>query len=102
MCGFARITEGHPVGILANNGILFAESSQKGAHFVEPRLRGASRPARPPEHHRLHGGQGVRGGRDRTGRAKLVMAVACADVPKFTVVTGGSFGAGNYAMCGRA
>jgi acetyl-CoA carboxylase carboxyltransferase component len=78
--GFARI-EGIPVGILANNGVLFAESAQKGAHFVELCCKA--------------------GGIARDG-AKLVMAVANARVPKFTVVTGGSFGAGNYAMCGRA
>src|SRR5262245_13698944 len=101
VCGFARI-EGFPVGILANRGILFAESSQKGAHFIELACN-----RRIP----LVFLQNIKGcmvGREyeegciaRDG-AKLVMAVACADVPKFTVVTGGSFGAGNYAMCGRA
>ena len=101
VCGFARI-EGVPVGILANNGVLFADSSQKGAHFIElcctrrvplvflQNITGF-----------MVGKEYEEGGIARDG-AKLVMAVACADVPKFTVVTGGSFGAGNYAMCGRA
>ncbi len=101
VCGFARI-EGLPVAILANAGVLFAESSRKGAHFVELACK-----RRIP----LVFLQNVTGfmvgkeyetaGIARDG-AKLVMAVACADVPKFTVVTGGSFGAGNYGMCGRA
>jgi len=101
VCGFARI-EGHPVGILANRGILFAESSQKGAHFVELACK-----RRVPLVFLQNitgfmvGREYEEGGIARDG-AKLVMAVACADVPKFTVVTGGSFGAGNYAMCGRA
>ena len=99
--GFARI-EGVHVGILANNGVLFAESSQKGAHFIElcckrriplvflQNITGF-----------MVGVEYEAGGIARDG-AKLVMAVANAQVPKFTVVTGGSFGAGNYAMCGRA
>ena len=101
VCGFARI-EGHPVGILANRGVLFAESAQKGAHFIELACQ-----RRIP----LVFLQNITGfmvgkeyeeaGIARDG-AKLVLAVACAEVPKFTVVTGGSFGAGNYAMCGRA
>jgi acetyl-CoA carboxylase carboxyltransferase component len=101
VCGFARL-DGYPVGILASNGVLFAESSQKGAHFVELACK-----RRIP----LVFLQNVTGfmvgkeyeaaGIARDG-AKLVMAVACAEVPKFTVVTGGSFGAGNYGMCGRA
>ena len=101
VCGFARI-EGYPVGILANNGVLFAESSQKGAHFIELACR-----RRVPLVFLQNitgfmvGKEYEAGGIARDG-AKLVMAVACADVPKFTVVTGGSFGAGNYAMCGRA
>ena len=101
VCGFARI-EGFPVGILANRGILFPESSQKGAHFVELACK-----RRIPLVF-LQNITGFMVGREyeeagiaRDG-AKLVMAVACAEVPKFTVVTGGSFGAGNYAMCGRA
>src|SRR6201993_2135269 len=99
--GFARI-EGFHVGILANNGVLLAESAQKGAHFIElcckrriplvflQNITGF-----------MVGTEYEAGGIARDG-AKLVMAVANARVPKFTVVTGGSFGAGNYAMCGRA
>src|SRR5438309_11387887 len=99
--GFARI-EGYPVGILANNGVLFAESSQKGAHFIELACK-----RRVPLVFLQNltgfmvGKEYEWGGIARDG-AKLVMAVANAAVPKFTVVTGGSFGAGNYAMCGRA
>jgi len=101
VCGWARI-EGYPVGILANNGVLFAESAQKGAHFIElactrrvplvflQNITGF-----------MVGKEYEAGGIARDG-AKLVMAVACAEVPKFTVVVGGSFGAGNYGMCGRA
>jgi acetyl-CoA carboxylase carboxyltransferase component len=101
VCGFARI-EGFPVGILANNGVLFAESSQKGTHFIElacqrkvplvflQNITGF-----------MVGTEYEAGGIARDG-AKLVMAVACAEVPKFTVVIGGSFGAGNYGMAGRA
>jgi acetyl-CoA carboxylase carboxyltransferase component len=101
VCGFARI-EGYPVGILANNGVLFAESSQKGAHFIELACK-----RRIPLVFLQNitgfmvGKEYEAGGIARDG-AKLVMAVACAEVPKFTVVTGGSFGAGNYGMCGRA
>src|SRR5689334_5196448 len=99
--GFAHL-EGFPVGILANNGVLFAESAQKGAHFIElcckrkiplvflQNITGF-----------MVGLEYEAGGIARDG-AKLVTAVACAEVPKFTVVIGGSFGAGNYAMCGRA
>jgi acetyl-CoA carboxylase carboxyltransferase component len=101
VCGFARL-EGYPVGILANNGVLFAESAQKGAHFIELAC------ARKVPLVFLQNITGFMVGREyeaggiaRDG-AKLVMAVACADVPKFTVVTGGSFGAGNYGMAGRA
>jgi acetyl-CoA carboxylase carboxyltransferase component len=101
VCGFARI-EGFPVGILANAGVLFAESSRKGAHFVELACK-----RRIPLVFLQNitgfmvGKEYETGGIARDG-AKLVTAVACADVPKFTVVTGGSFGAGNYGMCGRA
>ena len=101
VCGFARI-EGYPVGILANNGVLFAESSQKGAHFIELACK-----RRVPLVFLQNitgfmvGKEYEAGGIARDG-AKLVMAVACAEVPKFTVVIGGSFGAGNYGMCGRA
>jgi acetyl-CoA carboxylase carboxyltransferase component len=101
VCGWARI-EGYPVGILANNGVLFAESSRKGAHFVELACK-----RRVPLVFLQNvtgfmvGREYEAGGIARDG-AKLVTAVACAEVPKFTVVIGGSFGAGNYAMCGRA
>jgi len=101
VCGFGRI-EGYPVALLANQGVLFAESSQKGAHFIELACK-----RRIPLVFLQNitgfmvGKEYEEGGIARDG-AKLVMAVACADVPKFTVVTGGSFGAGNYAMCGRA
>jgi len=99
--GFARL-EGYPVGILANNGVLFAESSQKGAHFIELAAK-----RRVPLVFLQNitgfmvGKEYEAGGIARDG-AKLVMAVANARVPKFTVIVGGSFGAGNYAMCGRA
>ena len=101
VCGFARI-EGYPVAILANNGVLFAESSQKGAHFIElATKRNVPLVFLQNITGFMVGKEYEEGGIARDG-AKLVMAVACADVPKFTVVTGGSFGAGNYAMCGRA
>jgi 3-methylcrotonyl-CoA carboxylase beta subunit len=101
VCGFARI-DGHPVGLLANNGILFSESALKGAHFIElcckrhiplifiQNITGF-----------MVGRKAEHGGIAKNG-AKLVTAVACARVPKFTVIVGGSFGAGNYGMCGRA
>ena len=101
VCGFARIM-GYPVGILASNGVLFSESSLKGAHFVTlcsmrkipliflQNITGF-----------IVGKQYEHGGIAKDG-AKLVHAVANADVPKFTVIVGGSYGAGNYAMCGRA
>ena len=101
VCGFARI-EGLPVGIVANNGILFSESALKGAHFIElcgqrkvplvflQNITGF-----------MVGKQYENAGIAKDG-AKMVTAVATAQVPKFTVVIGGSFGAGNYAMCGRA
>lgn len=101
VCGFARL-HGYPIGIIANNGILFGESAEKGAHFVElcsqrkiplvflQNITGF-----------MVGKQYEAGGIAKHG-AKMVHAVACTNVPKFTVVIGGSFGAGNYAMCGRA
>ncbi|PCJ23568.1 MAG: methylcrotonoyl-CoA carboxylase [SAR86 cluster bacterium] len=101
VCGFAKLN-GHRVGIVANNGILFSESAVKGAHFVElcnqrkiplvflQNIVGF-----------MVGKVFEQGGIARHG-AKMVMAVACARVPKFTVIIGGSFGAGNYGMCGRA
>lgn len=99
--GFARLW-GHPVGIIANNGILFSESALKGAHFIElccqrkiplvflQNITGF-----------MVGKKYEEGGIAKNG-AKMVHAVACAKVPKFTVIIGGSFGAGNYGMCGRA
>ncbi len=101
VCAFAKI-HGYPVGILANNGILFSESSLKGAHFIE-----LCQQRRIPLVF-LQNISGFMVGRDYEHRgiakdgAKLVTAVSCATVPKFTVVIGGSFGAGNYGMCGRA
>jgi acetyl-CoA carboxylase carboxyltransferase component len=101
VCGFARI-EGYPVGILANNGVLFGESAAKGAHFVELACkRGVPLVFLQNITGFMVGKEYEAGGIARDG-AKLVTAVACADVPKFTVVVGGSFGAGNYGMCGRA
>ncbi|MCL2532708.1 MAG: methylcrotonoyl-CoA carboxylase [Nocardiaceae bacterium] len=99
--GFARI-HGHPVGIVANNGVLFSESAMKGAHFIElcdkrsipllflQNITGF-----------MVGREYEAGGIAKHG-AKMVTAVACARVPKLTVVIGGSYGAGNYSMCGRA
>jgi acetyl-CoA carboxylase carboxyltransferase component len=101
VCGFARI-EGFPVAILASNGVLFSESALKGAHFVQ--LACARRiPLVFLQNITgfMVGKEYEAGGIAKDG-AKLVNAVACAQVPKFTVVIGGSFGAGNYAMCGRA
>jgi 3-methylcrotonyl-CoA carboxylase beta subunit len=101
VCGFAHIW-GHPVGILANNGILFSQSALKGAHFVElcnqrripllflQNIAGF-----------MVGREYEQGGIAKDG-AKMVTAVSCATVPKLTVIVGGSFGAGNYGMCGRA
>jgi 3-methylcrotonyl-CoA carboxylase beta subunit len=99
--GFAQI-DGYPVGIIANNGVLFSESAQKGAHFIEicdqrkiplvflQNISGF-----------MVGREYETGGIAKHG-AKMVTAVACTRVPKFTVIVGGSFGAGNYSMCGRA
>jgi len=101
VCGFAHI-HGYPVGIVANNGILFSESALKGAHFIQlcnqrdiplvflQNITGF-----------MVGKKYENAGIAKDG-AKMVTAVACSHVPKFTVVIGGSFGAGNYAMCGRA
>ncbi|MFP1130057.1 carboxyl transferase domain-containing protein [Asticcacaulis sp. W401b] len=101
VCGFAHLY-GHPVGIVANNGVLFSESAQKGAHFVElccqrnipliflQNITGF-----------MVGRKYENEGIARHG-AKMVTAVACANVPKLTLVFGGSYGAGNYGMCGRA
>jgi 3-methylcrotonyl-CoA carboxylase beta subunit len=99
--GFARIW-GYPVGILANNGVLFSESALKGAHFIEL----AAKRKIPLVFLQnisgfMVGGKYEAGGIAKDG-AKLVTAVAGVEVPKFTVLIGGSFGAGNYGMCGRA
>jgi 3-methylcrotonyl-CoA carboxylase beta subunit len=99
--GFARI-HGHPVGIVANNGILFSESAMKGAHFIELcDQRGIPLLFLQNITGFMVGRDYEAGGIARNG-AKLVTAVASTRVPKFTVIIGGSFGAGNYAMCGRA
>ena len=101
VCGFARVW-GHEVGIVANNGILFSESALKGAHFVQ-----LCNQRRIPLVF-LQNITGFMVGKEYENKgiardgAKLVTAVACSVVPKFTVVIGGSFGAGNYGMCGRA
>ncbi|MDQ4042236.1 MAG: methylcrotonoyl-CoA carboxylase [Actinomycetota bacterium] len=101
VCGFARIM-GNPVGILANNGILFSESSLKGTHFIELcSSRGVSLVFLQNITGFIVGKEYESEGIAKNG-AKMVMAVANANVPKFTVIIGGSFGAGNYAMCGRA
>ncbi len=101
VCGFAHIF-GYPVGIVANNGILFSESAQKGAHFVELcAQRGIPLIFLQNVTGFMVGKKYEAGGIAKDG-AKMVTAVACAKVPKFTVVIGGSFGAGNYGMCGRA
>jgi acetyl-CoA carboxylase carboxyltransferase component len=101
VCGFAHV-HGMPVAIIANNGILFSESALKGTHFVE--LAAARRiPLLFLQNITgfMVGREYEAGGIAKDG-AKMVTAVACAEVPKFTVVIGGSYGAGNYAMCGRA
>lgn len=99
--GFARI-HGNPVGVIANNGILFSESAQKGAHFIELcDQRGVPLLFLQNITGFMVGRDAESGGIARDG-AKLVTAVATTRVPKLTVVIGGSFGAGNYAMCGRA
>jgi len=101
VCGFARVW-GFPVAIVANNGILFSESSLKGAHFIElANQRGIPLVFLQNITGFMVGQKYETGGIARDG-AKLVTAVACSVVPKFTVVIGGSFGAGNYGMCGRA
>ena len=101
VCGFARI-HGYPVGIVANNGILFSESSLKGAHFVELcGQRGVPLVFLQNITGFMVGRDAEAGGIAKDG-AKLVTAVSCVPVPKFTVIIGGSHGAGNYGMCGRA
>ncbi|MCW5934453.1 MAG: methylcrotonoyl-CoA carboxylase [Fimbriimonadia bacterium] len=101
VCGFARIY-GYPVGLVANNGILFSESALKGAHFIELCCqRGIPLVFLQNITGFMVGKRYENEGIAKNG-AKMVTAVACANVPKFTVVIGGSYGAGNYAMCGRA
>jgi 3-methylcrotonyl-CoA carboxylase beta subunit len=101
VCGFAHL-HGYPVGIVANNGILFSESALKAAHFIELCCqRGVPLVFLQNIAGFMVGKKYEAGGIARDG-AKMVTAVACARVPKFTVIIGGSFGAGNYGMCGRA
>lgn len=101
VCGFSHL-HGFPVGVIANNGILFSESAQKGTHFIELCCqRGIPLVFFQNITGFMVGSKYEASGIAKHG-AKMVMAVACAKVPKFTVVVGGSFGAGNYAMCGRA
>ena len=101
VCGFAHI-DGYPIGIIANNGILFPESAQKGAHFIQLcNRRGVPLLFLQNITGFMVGKRVEHAGIAKEG-AKMVNAVATATVPKFTVVIGGSFGAGNYAMCGRA
>src|ERR1700758_577619 len=101
VCGFAHLG-GYPVGILANNGVLFSESALKGTHFIELCVR-EQIPLLFLQNITgfMVGRKAEAGGIAKDG-AKLVTAVACAAVPKLTVLIGGSYGAGNYAMCGRA
>jgi 3-methylcrotonyl-CoA carboxylase beta subunit len=101
VCGFADI-HGSTVGILANNGILFSESALKGTHFIELCCRERIPLVFLQNISGFMVGQAAEAGGIAKDGAKLVTAVACASVPKYTVVIGGSFGAGNYAMCGRA
>jgi 3-methylcrotonyl-CoA carboxylase beta subunit len=101
VCGFAHVY-GHPVGILANQGVLFSDSAQKAAHFVELcDQRGVPLLFLQNISGFMVGPEYEAGGIARDG-AKMVAAVATARVPKLTVIVGGSFGAGNYGMCGRA
>ncbi len=101
VCGFAHLA-GYPLGILANNGVLFSESALKGTHFIELCAR-EEIPLLFLQNITgfMVGRRAEAGGIAKDG-AKLVTAVACANVPKLTVIIGGSYGAGNYAMCGRA
>jgi 3-methylcrotonyl-CoA carboxylase beta subunit len=101
ICGFARI-HGYPVGIIANNGILFSESALKGAHFIELCCQRNIPLVFLQNITGFMVGQKYENGGIAKNGAKMVTAVACAKVPKFTVIVGGSFGAGNYGMCGRA
>ncbi|CAB4927646.1 unannotated protein [freshwater metagenome] len=101
VCAFAHI-DGHPVGILANNGILFGESALKGAHFIELCDRRGIPLLFVQNISGFMVGRDYEAGGIAKDGAKLVTAVSCARVPKITVIVGGSFGAGNYGMCGRA
>jgi acetyl-CoA carboxylase carboxyltransferase component len=101
VCGFAHI-EGFPVGILANNGVLFSESALKGAHFIELACKRRIPLVFLQNITGFMVGKEYEAGGIAKDGAKMVTAVACAQVPKFTVIVGGSFGAGNYGMCGRA
>ena len=101
VCAFAHV-DGHPVGILANNGILFSESALKGAHFIEVCDRRGIPLLFVQNISGFMVGRDYEAGGIAKDGAKLVTAVATARVPKLTVVTGGSYGAGNYGMCGRA
>jgi len=101
VCGFAHL-EGYPIGIIANDGVLFSQSALKGAHFIE---LAAQRRIPLVFLQNITGfmvGREYEAGGIAKDGAKMVTAVACAEVPKFTVIVGGSFGAGNYAMAGRA
>ena len=101
VCGFAHLY-GYPIGIVANNGVLFSESALKGAHFIELcAQRGIPLVFLENITGFMVGRRYEKEGIARHG-AKMVTAVACANVPKFTVIIGGSYGAGNYGMCGRA
>ncbi|MEA2157047.1 MAG: 3-methylcrotonyl-CoA carboxylase beta subunit [Solirubrobacteraceae bacterium] len=101
VCGFAHI-HGHPVGLIANNGVLFSASALKATHFVELcDQRGIPLAFLQNITGFMVGSEAEAGGIARDG-AKMVAAVSCARVPKLTVIVGGSFGAGNYGMCGRA
>src|SRR4029450_6020527 len=101
VCGFARIW-GYPVAILANNGILFSESAQKGAHFIELACQRKIPLVFLQNITGFMVGREYEAGGIAKDGAKMVTAVACAEVPQLTMIVGGSFGAGNYAMAGRA
>ncbi len=101
VCGFARIM-GYPVGILANNGVLFSESALKGSHFIEICCQRKTPLVFLQNITGFMIGRKYEAGGIAKDGAKMVTAVTCAQVPKFTVIIGGSFGAGNYGMCGRA
>jgi len=101
VCGFARIF-GNPIGIVANNGILFSESAQKGAHFIELCCQRKIPLLFLQNITGFMVGQKYEAEGIAKHGAKMVTAVSCAKVPKFTVLIGGSYGAGNYGMCGRA